>query len=367
MKTEDVKQTLRKKHKREKLTNSSFLSTGSTLLNLALTSKPNCGFVKGKYHFIVGDSTSGKTFLSLTCLAEAANNPQFKKYRFIYDNAEGGALMDIEKFFGSKVAARMQPPERAFAQSGPEAAIYSTTIEEFYYHIDDAIKKEKPFIYILDSMDSLSSKDEESKFKQQKDASRKGKIVAGSYGDGKAKKNSAGIRQLLGPLNKSGSILIIINQTRDNIGFGFEKKTRSGGHALRFYATWEIWSSVVGKITKTVQEKKRQLGVTCRIKIKKNRITGRERSVDIPIYHSFGIDDIGSCIDFLIDEKHWKKKKTKKAKGYYAKEFSFIGSKESLVKYIEEKEMEVDLRDLVGEVWNNIEKACTVKRKKRYE
>ncbi|KKL16215.1 hypothetical protein LCGC14_2497770, partial [marine sediment metagenome] len=44
----------------------------------------------------------------------------------------------------------------------------------------------------------------------------KGKIVAGSYGDGKAKKNSAGIRQLLGPLNKSGSIIFKINQTRDN-------------------------------------------------------------------------------------------------------------------------------------------------------
>ncbi len=367
MKTEDVKRSLRKKHKRKKLSSSDFLSTGSTLLNLALTSKPNCGFVKGKYHFIVGDSISGKTFLSLTCLAEASNNPQFKKYRFIYDNAEGGALIDKEKFFGSKVAARMQPPERAFAQSGPEAAIYSTTIEEFYYHIDDALKKGKPFIYILDSMDSLSSKSEEDKFQDQKDASRKGKTVAGSYGDGKAKKNSAGIRQLLGPLDKSGSILIIINQTRDNIGFGFEKKTRSGGHALRFYATWEIWSSIKSKISKTIQGKKRQLGVLCQIKIKKNRITGRERTVDIPIYHSFGIDDIGSCVDFLIEEGHWKKKKTKKAKGFHAKEFGFIGSKESIVKRIEAESMEMDLRDLVGEIWNNIEDACTVKRKRRYE
>jgi len=363
MKTEDVKKILQKKHKRKNLTCNDFLSTGSTLLNLALTGKPNCGFVKGKYHFIVGDSISGKTFLSLTCLAEAAKNPQFKKYRFIYDNAEGGALMDIEKFFGSKVIARIQPPGKL--KDG--TPVYSTTIEEFYYHVDDALQKNRPFIYILDSMDSVTSKAEQEKFKQHKEAFRKGKITPGSYGDGKAKKNSAGIRQLLTPLQKSESILIIINQTRDNIGFGFEKKIRSGGHALRFYATWEIWLAVKGKIARIIQGKKRQLGIECQIKIKKNRITGRERTITIPIYHSFGIDDIGSCINFLTEEGHWNKKKTKKGKGYGAKEFGLIGTKEYLVHCIEEKEMEMDLQDLVGEVWNKIEDACDVKRKKRYD
>ena len=88
MKTKDVKKQLLKKHKREKLTNSSFLSTGSTLLNLALTGKPNCGFVKGKYHFIVGDSISGKTFLSLTCLAEAATMPEGKARYDVLRQAE---------------------------------------------------------------------------------------------------------------------------------------------------------------------------------------------------------------------------------------------------------------------------------------
>ncbi len=365
MKTSNIKKKLQHKKKKVRLTPNDFLSTGSTLLNLALTGKIDCGFLKGKYHFIVGDSTSGKTFLSLTCLAEAANDPRFKKHRFIYDDAEGGALMDIEKFFGAKVARRMRPPEKA--KDG--TPIYSRSIEEFYYHTDDALKKGKPFIYILDSMDSLTSKEETDKFKQHKDADRKGKKSPGAYTDGKAKKNAAGIRQLLKPLGTSDSILIIINQTRDNIGFGsqFNPKSRSGGHALRFYATWEIWSSVVGKITKTVQGQKRQLGVLCQIRIKKNRVTGRERTVTIPIYHSFGIDDIGSCVDYLIEEKHWKKKKTKKGKGYDAKEFDFIGSKEFLIRRIEEEGMEMDLRDLVGEVWNEIEKACAIQRKKRYE
>ncbi len=363
MKTSDIKKALKRKKKKERLTAKDFVSTGSTLLNLACTGKPYCGFAKGKYYFIVGDSASGKTFLTLTCLAEASINDHFKDYRFIYDNAEDGALMDIKKFFGKEVYKRMEAPERAFAQSGPEAPIYSTTIEEFYYHVDDAIKRGKPFIYILDSMDSLSSEQEQDKFDETKKAHRKGRETTGIMTDGKAKKNATNLRRLITPLRKSKSILIILNQTRDRIGFGFKKKTRSGGHALTFYAALEIWSSVKGKIKKGIRGKKRQLGIQCLLQIEKNRITGKERKVVILIYHSFGIDDIGSCVNYLLEEGSWKLKGNKIA----APQFDFKGTKEKLIKYIETEGMEKDLRELVGDVWNEIEEACNVKRKRRYE
>ena len=354
MKTSSIKKALLRKKKRgEKL---SFLSTGSTLLNLACTGKPYCGFAKGRYYFIVGDSISGKTFLSLTCLAEASINPNFDNYRFIYDNSEGGALMDIKRFFGKEVFKRMEPP------GWDNRPLYSRSIEEFYFHVDDAIRKGRPFIYILDSMDSLSSQEEADKFDATKTAMRRGKKVAGSYTDGKAKKNSANLRRLLKPLADTNSILIIINQTRDNIGFGFEKKTRSGGHALRFYATIELWSSVKKKISKNIKGKKRQLGVECLIQIKKNRITGRERTLTIPIYHSIGIDNTGSCVKFLIEENHWKVQSNK----IIAPEFKFKGSKEKLIRYIEKENMERDLHDITADIWNEIERLCEVKRKIRY-
>lgn len=346
------------KQPKEIIRQDDYLSTGSTLLDLACSGSARGGFVKGQYFFLVGDSASGKTFLSLTCLAEAAVNPHFKDYRFIYDNAEGGALMEIERFFGKGVSERIEPPQ--VDENGAPAS--SSTIEEFYFNVDDAINQEKPFIYILDSMDSLSSDAEIEKFQETKDAFKKGKQVAGSYGDGKAKKNSANLRRLLSPLRKSKSILIVICQTRDNIGIGFEKKTRSGGHALRFYACLEVWSSIKEKIKKNVKGKPRQLGILCKLQIKKNRLTGRERVVTVPIYHSFGIDDIGSCIDFLLDEKHWDKQ----AASINAPEFDFKGTRESLIKHIEEKGYEKDLKLIVEEVWNEIEEACKVTRKKRY-
>jgi len=360
MKTEDIKKALRQKHEKEKLTAKDFLSTGSTLLNLACTGHPEHGFAKGHYFFLVGDSISGKTWLSLTCLAEASLNRNFDEYRFIYDNAEDGALMDIERFFGKRVAKKMEPP-----RGGAENPIYSDSIEDFYFHVDDAIKDGKPFIYILDSMDSLSSESEADKFDKTKKAYRDGKDLKGSYGDGKAKINSANIRRILSPLKKTGSILIIINQTRDNISaMPFQpKKTRSGGHALHFYACLEMWSSVVGKIEKTVKGKKRQLGVESKIKVKKNRITGRERSVTIPIYHSYGINDTESCIDYLLEEKYWRKR----GDDVVASDFDFKGSKRKLIKYIEKKELEKDLHELVSDVWNEIEDLCKIKQKPRYD
>lgn len=355
MKTNQIEKALIKKYKYEhSITPKDYLSTGSTLLNLACSGKPNCGFIKGLYYFIVGDPASGKTFLSLTCLAEAAKNPNFDDYRFIFDSSEGGALMDIERFFGGKVAQRMETPSKKG---------WSSTIEEFYYHLDKAIKGDKPFIYILDSMDSLSSHEEKTKFEENQKAFDKGKATTGSFGDGKAKKNAAHLRQFLTPLRKSKSILIIINQTRDNLGFGFKKKTRSGGHALEFYSTVQMWSSIKQKIRKTVMGKPRQIGIVCEIKVDRTRMTGKERTVCTPIYHSYGFDDIGACIDYLIDEGHWVE-----SKGVIkAKEFNIEEKRDKIIRHIEKKGMEKDLQIIVGDVWKSIEEACAINRKKKYE
>lgn len=334
-----------------------FLSTGSTLLNLACTGKPRGGFACGHFTYIVGDSTSGKTFLALTCLAEAARNPKFAKYRFIFDQPEHGALMDFAQFFGRGVTDRIEMRE-------------SETIEDFYDSTDDDIHDGRPFIKILDSMDALFSEAEDEKFREQKTARRRGKTVTGSYGDGKAKKNSAGIRRLLPGLKKSGSILIVISQTRDNIGFGatFNPKTHAGGRALKFYATVEIWSSVREKIKRPVRGKQRTVGIICRCETKKNRITGRDRTVEFPIYHTVGIDDTGACVRFLIDEKHWKEKDgVVKAPEFRQNGAMLGGSVENIVATIESMGAERELQQIVAKVWGDIEAKCAVERKRRYE
>ncbi|KON32541.1 hypothetical protein AC477_02835 [miscellaneous Crenarchaeota group-1 archaeon SG8-32-1] len=348
MKAEDIKKKL-KRSKEKTLTDKDFLSTGSTMLNLACTDYPDKGFAKGRYYLLVGTSSSGKTFLSLTCLAEAARNPNFNSYLFIYNDVERGAMMDIEKFFGKKVAQRLKVK-------------HSYTIEDFYYHLDRMLKREIPFIYILDSMDALTSEFELAKFQKKRKAHEEEKETAGSYGDGKAKVNSQNLRQAINQLEKTGSILIIINQTRDKlVGFG-GGKTRSGGHAMQFYACLEIWSDVKGRIKKTYKKKEREQGKLCTLRVRKNRVKGKDRTIQVPIYHSYGIDDVGSCVDYIISEGHWKKKKG----SVKAHEFDFEGNRNQLIDYITKEGMERDLAEIAAEVWKDIEEAVAIKRKPRY-
>ena len=360
--TEELKQALKQRRVQSPIKMEDMVSTGSTLLNLACSGRPFGGFAKGKYYFLVGDSTSGKTWLSLTCMAEAAHNPNFKNYVFYYDNVEDGALMDIAYYFGEATAERMRPPSR----DSEKSPVYSSTVESFYYHLDNAIRrareKNKPFIYVLDSQDSLTSSAANEKFAEQKEAFENGKDAAGSYGDGNAKYHSENIRRALAGIRDTNSILIIIGQTRDNLGMGFEKKTRSGGRSLRFYATLEMWSSVREKIKRTVKGKPRTIGILAEVAIKKNRFTGKDRTVQIPIYHSHGIDEVGSCVDYLIEEGRWSQRKG----SIIASDFDFEGSREALIKHIEDEGLEKDLSEIVAEVWQQIEDACKVNRKPRY-
>lgn len=353
--TEQIKEALlRKAPPVSPITNAELLSTGCTTLNLALTGRPNGGLAMGHYYWFVGDSSSGKTFFVLTMLAEAARSKRFADYKFIYNKPEEGALMDFRTFFGDAMADRVE-------------LCKTPTVDAFLYHASDAVK-EGPCIYILDSADSLTSEQEQEKFKKRKEAYKKGPAayakLTGEMTDGKAKKYSSGIRQLLDSIQKTKSILIIISQTRDNMdAMSFETKKASGGRALRFYATAEIWTSVTGKHKKTVRGNDLQTGIAVRCQVKKNRLTGKDWWVDTSLYWAYGIDDIGSCIDYLVKWKHWTK-----AEGgnITAPDMELSGKKETIVTKIEADNREKELRGIVAEVWREIEASLITERKPRY-
>ena len=335
----------------------SYLSTSSILLNLAMSGKAHGGIPPGHYVLFVGDSHSGKTWLAMSCLAEAARNKRYKDYRLIYDGPEDGAMMDLKRFFGEALESRLEPPD--MDEYGHP--LYSSTTDEFYFNVHDAVG-EGPCIYVLDSMDALSSDSEMDKFEERKKARKDGKEIKGSYGDGKAKANASGIRQLLRPLSKTGSILIIITQTRDNIGALFAGKTRSGGHALKFYATCEVWTAVKETLYKTVAGRRRDIGVQCLVKIKKNRLTGQKPVVNFPIYHSYGLDDVGSCIDYLVSEGRWKVSKG----NLTADDIGYNGKLSGAARYIEDNCLEKDLAGVVELVWMEIEEQSRLNRKSRF-
>jgi len=352
-----------------------WLSSGSRLINLACSGLSYGAFCKGKYFWIVGESSSGKTFLTLGVLAEAARNKSFDDYDLIFDNAEDGALMDMDRYFGHQLAERLQPP--AVDEDGEP--IYSRLTEEFYFNLDDRLiqvekGKAKPFIYLLDSMDSLGTKCAREKFKENKTATRKGTKPKGDYGDGKAKINSTWIRDITSRIRDTNSILIVLSQERDKMDatmFDPEKAVVAGGRALKFYASFQLWLAVGRTLYKNVNGNRRQTGIICRTSIRKNRLSGKQWSVEVPIHWSYGIDDIGSMVDFLVKEKKWKRGKSDEGDSgpITAEDFGFVGPREELIDLIETggKPMELSLVDLVEEVWKDIEVQCTLDRKPKYD
>ena len=364
---QDIENALMAPRKREQpVRPEDLLSSGSTLLNLAVSGNRRGLYAKGRYTYVVGDSMSGKTWLVLTALAEACRNSGFDDYRLIYDDAEDGALMKLEKFFGAGVAERIEPP--AWDESDEEK--HSNTIEDFYDNINtalDAAEEEdgQPFVYILDSMDSLDS----DAARKKDDANRKKRAAGkeedqkGTYGDGKAKYNSTNLRRVRARVQATNSILIIISQTRDDINpRTFTTKTRSGGKALTFYAHVEFWTAKGSAEKKEVGGEKHVVANQCAVRVKKNRLSGNEGQVNLTIRKNYGVDDIGDCIDYLLKTKHWKKSK----QSVVAEEFDFEGSRAKLIQMIEEENMELDLQDLVAEVWSTIQAKLAPKRKKRY-
>jgi RecA/RadA recombinase len=347
-----------------------WISTGSTLLNLACTGHIDRGLPTGCAHLFVGDPQAGKTWIAHTLLAEAAADKAYAGHRLIFDDVENGALMDIERFFGAKLVKRLEPPRKNKAGE----PMYSVTVEEFYDNVDDATAAGKPFVFVEDSQDALTTEAELKKAKKDKATRRKerkgGKDgdedMKGSYGTEKARVHSTRLRQAYARIRRTPSMLVILAQTRDNIGFGaqFNPKTRSGGKALKFYAGMELWFSVYGKIRRPVLGKPRELGVLAKVEIKKNRERGASRTVVFPIYASYGIDDIGGCIYYLLDEGVWKGSWNEGK--VVAPEFDFDGKIENLAVHIGAEGLVEDLRQLVQARWNSVEAACVIDRQPRY-
>ena len=335
-----------------------FVSSGLTVLNLAASGHPDRFVAKGHYLYLVGDSSSGKSWLSFQIFAEAARNRAFNKHRLVFDNAENGALMDVPRYFGQSVQDRLEPPR---GDAGDPS--YSSTIQEMFFNLDAALDA-GPCVYVTDSVDALNADEDEEKFEEEKEAFEKGKDAGGSYGMAKPKYISRNINRVVKRLRDTGSILVLISQTRDKVGGTIPGlKTRAGGRALKFYAHLEVWSSVRGPLKRTAAGKEREVGSQIQLDIQKNRISGWEGKIPLlPFFRQNGFDELGACVNFLVDEGYWKETKGK----ITAPEFDFEGRAETLISKVQAEDRDRELQLLVAKVWKDIETACAVNRRPRY-
>ena len=290
-----------------------YLPTGCSLLNAGLSNKVNGGYQSGRIVNIIGDTHAGKTLLALTGLAEMANNAFYDDYLLIYDDVEAAMSFDLRKLFGSKLLKRLEEgwdsEEDAWKEDGAGNEYYSPpeTIQEYYSRTLQRIQRGVPFVHVLDSFDALTTSEELSRAADM----AKGKETS-SYKMEKARWASEVFRVIKAGLSNTESLEIIISQTRDNIDpISFQKKTRAGGKALEFYASYIFWLAKKSTLTKGQGAKKVKIGRQVIAKITKTKTTGWEGDIEFPVYRQIGIDDLGASLDFLGEwSPHWKKGQT---------------------------------------------------------
>src|SRR3972149_5792308 len=256
-----------------------FVSSGSTNLNLALTNSLENGYPVGKIVNLVGDKQIGKSLLCLEAMMYVYHVLR-KKYdvKMIYNDAESAINMENAKQIGVPI------DDIEWRQS--------PTIEHWYEDLNKEIESSDKYdlvMYVMDSLDSISTEEE-----MEQDFNQK------SYNMIKQKKMSELFRKLTQKINKKNMLLVIVSQIRDAIGVTFgETKRRSGGKALDFYAYQIIWLYNKGLI----KDGNIATGVEIKAKVKKNRCWKPFREVGFNILFEYGIDDLGSMVDFLKDNK----------------------------------------------------------------
>jgi RecA/RadA recombinase len=353
--TDQIKKTSKKRIKEKILKGN--ISTGADVFDLTIGGSYPYGLVN-----LIGDTSSGKSFLAGEIIANAYHKFGKNKFDWFYDNAETGYRFNSEKLYGFNIL-----DDGFMGQSNR-----SNTIEDFERNIYRITKKKDPkipFIYVLDSFDGISSEGE-IKFRQKKIKERgknkenldedpeDNKKDKGSYNLAKQKENHAIFRTSIRELEENNILLVVISQVKEKIGITFGAKLyRTGGKALDFYPHIICWLAEAQKYEK----KGRPVGVCVKVKATKTRNDKPFRTCLVDLVFDYGIDNISSNINFLFDLKTATKKDKQSLKcEWEGEEFS----RDSLIKFIEDNNLEEELKEKVIEKWNAIEESISSKDRK---
>ena len=311
------------------------LSTGSMVLNNALSGSPFIGFVWGRIIEIYGPEQSGKTTLALHAIREAQRIEQDT------DNIVPCLFVDAEHTLDTYYAECLGIDLDNLSVSQPDCG------EDALNEVEVAVKMGFKVI-VVDSVAALTPRAE----------------IDGEMGEShmglQARLMSQAMRKLTGITKKSGAILIFINQIRMKIGIVFgNPEVTSGGNALKFYATYrlEVRSPRSGKkegksLMGYGDDEKVEIGTLTNVKVVKNKVFPPHRKATFHLEYGKGIDKIKDTISFLELAGMFKSSgKTKDGKAKPA--VIRISSKKKLYtakglpKVLVESEVQKDVLDII--------------------
>jgi recombination protein RecA len=240
------------------------VSTGSLTLDVALGIG---GLPRGRVIEIYGPESSGKTTLTLHCVAESQK--------------AGGtaAFIDAEHALDPQYAAKLGVNVDDLLVSQPD------TGEQALEIADMLVRSNAVDIVVIDSVAALVPKAE----------------IEGEMGDShvglQARLMSQALRKLTGNIKRSNTMVIFINQIRMKIGVMFgSPETTTGGNALKFYSSVRMDIRRIGSVKKGDEV----IGNQTRVKVVKNKMAPPFRQAEFEILYNEGVSRLGEVIDLGV-------------------------------------------------------------------